>query len=287
MTHELLQRISEASATGLLPRLLRAAAWLLIGVPAVLAASRRMNRHFAKKVSKQHGLIAGKLVLLAGLTLIVVSVFYELGFQLGPLLGTAGVVGVAVGFAAQTSLSNLVSGLFLIGERHFQVGDTLTVGDTTGEVLSIDLMSVKLRTFDNKYVRIPNETIVKSEVTNVTYFPIRRVDLAIGVAYKEDIGRVRAVLLDVAARNPLCLMEPEPLIILQGFGASSVNLMLAAWAEKSDWLTVKNTLLEEIKTRFDSEGIEIPFPHVSLYAGSATEPLPVRLVREREGEKAS
>src|SRR5690606_3033117 len=128
-----------------------------------------------------------------------------LGFSLSVLLGAAGVLSVALGFASQTSASNLISGLFLIGEQPFQLGDTIKVGNTTGEVLSIDLLSVKLRTFDNLYVRIPNESLIKSEMTNLTRFPIRRFDLLIGVAYKENISQVRQIMQNVADNNPLCM----------------------------------------------------------------------------------
>ena len=135
-----------------------------------------------------------------------------------------------------------------------------SLGNTTGVVLSIDMLSVKLRTFDNKLIRVPNEMLLKSEVTNVTHFPIRRVDLHVGVAYKEDISRVREILLDIAQKNPLCLQEPAPVIIFSGFGNSSIELFLGVWAEKSDFLKLKNSIQEEIKTRFEQEGIEIPFP---------------------------
>lgn len=266
-------------------KILRALVWICVGLPLMMALSRGAARIFTRNLSAQHGLIAGKTVLMAGSALITASVFYELGFSIGPLLGTAGVFGVAVGFASQTSLSNLISGLFLMTERHFVVGDIVTIGDLTGEVLTIDLLSVKIRTFDNKHVRLPNETIIKSQVTNVTHFPIRRVDLTLGVAYKEDIARVRATLLDLARRNPLCLMEPEPVIVLNGFGASSVDLLFLVWAAREDWLAVKNSLMEEIKERFDKEGIEFPFPHVSLYAGTATAPFPVRVVEAESPEK--
>lgn len=151
----------------------------------------------------------------------------------------------------------------------------------TGVVLSIDVLSVKLRTFDNKYVRIPNETIIKNDVTNVTHFPIRRVDIKVGVAYKEDIPRVREVLLDVAKKKPVCLDDPEPMVIFSGFGDSSQEMMFLVWTQKSDWLKLKNSIAEEVKTRFDEEGIEIPFPHLSLYAGSSSEPIPINIVDKK------
>ena len=212
------------------------------------------------------------------LILFIVAALHQLGFNLGVLLGAAGILSVAVGFASQTSASNLISGLFLIAERPFAIGDVIQISGTTGEVLSIDLLSVKLRTFDNLFVRIPNETLIKTEVRTLTKFPIRRADLQIGIAYKEDIGRVRDLLFEIADRIPLCLDEPKPLFILQGFGDSAVQIQFSPWALKANYLELRNIMQREIKTTFDREGIEIPFPHRSLYAGSASEPIPVKLV---------
>ncbi len=217
-----------------------------------------------------------------GLSYFVILLFatgalHQLGFNLSVLLGAAGVVGVALGFASQTSASNLVSGLFLIGEHPFGVGDTIRVGGTTGEVISLDLLSAKLRTFDNLLVRIPNETLIKSEITNLTRFPIRRVDIQIGVAYKENIERVREVLAEVADRNPLSLEEPPPLFIFTGYGDSALQIQFSVWAARENFLDLRNSIQHEIKEAFDAENIEIPFPHRTLYAGSQTAPLPVRL----------
>ena len=259
--------------------LIRFGVLLFLGFPALFLLSKWIRKYTSQKFSPQQGMIFSKLVLYTGVVIIAFSVLSELGFKLAHLLGAAGIIGIAVGFASQTSMSNIISGLFLIAEKPFEVDDIITVQNTTGVVLSIDILSVKLRTFDNKYIRIPNETIIKSDVTNVTHFPIRRVDLNVGVAYKEDIARVREVLLDVAKKNPLCLNEPEPLVIFSGFGNSSLDLKLLVWAVKSDWLSLKNKIAEEIKKRFDQEGIEIPFPHLSLYSGSVTQPIPVNIVK--------
>lgn len=202
----------------------------------------------------------------------------EMGFKLSVLVGAAGVLSVAIGFASQTSASNLISGLFLIGEGPFAIGDVIRVGTTEGEVLSIDLLSVKLRTGDNLFVRLPNEQLIKSEVINLTRFPIRRLNLAIGIAYKEDIGRVREVLLNVARRNPLCLDEPPPSIIVQGLGASSVDLMFYVWTRRENFLVMRDSIQEAIKRSFDEAGIEIPFPQVSVNAGSGSAPLPLSII---------
>ena len=264
--------------------LIRLVILIIFGLPLIYFLSRWLRKYLVKKLTAQQAMIFEKLLFYTGVIIIVISILNDFGFKISHLLGAAGIFGIAIGFASQTSVSNVISGFFLIGEKPFEVNDVIKVGDTTGVVLSIDTLSVKLRTFNNQFIRIPNETLIKSEITNITRFPIRRVDLNIGVAYKEDIGKVRAVLLDIAHKNPLCLNEPEPIIILTGFGNSSVDIFLGIWATSQDWLQLKNTITEEIKQRFDAEGIEIPFPHVSLYAGSQTQPFPVHIF---ETEKIS
>ena len=263
---------------GGLADLLRAALLFLLGLAVVLMATRWTRRWISEKYTAHQGLIAGQLVFYPGLALVLVSVLTQLGFSLTPLLGAAGILGIAIGFASQTSVSNVISGFFLLAEQPFQVDDAIEVGGTVGRVLSVDVLSVKLRTFDNRFVRIPNETIVKSQVTNITRFPIRRFDLMVGVAYKEDVKRVRKVLLEVAGDNPLALMEPEPLVLFEGFGDSSLNFRFGVWTTKENFLKLRNSLHDEVKARFDEEGIEIPFPHRTLYTGEVTDPFPVEIV---------
>ena len=209
------------------------------------------------------------------LMLFALSALKHVGIDLTILLGAAGIFTVAIGFASQTSASNLISGLFLMLERPFSIGDVIKVNDILGEVISIDLLSVKLRTFDNLFVRIPNESMIKSPVTTMTKYPIRRADLKLGIAYKEDIEKVRKILLSIAEKNVICLEEPAPLFILTGFGTSSVDIQFSVWSKRENFLALKNEMYQNIKKTFDEQGIEIPFPHVSLYAGNQTKPFEV------------
>lgn len=254
---------------------LRVIILLFVALPLLGLFRKWVRVFFTKNYNQHYGLLAGKVTFYFGLSLIVVMVLHNLGFQLAPLLGAAGIVGVALGFASQTSVSNVISGLFLIAEQPFKVDDIITVSGTTGIVYSIDTLSVKLRMFNNQFVRIPNETMIKSEVTNISRFPLRRVDVNISVAYKEDLNRVREVLFDVADKNPTALQHPEPLMIFDKFGNSSIDILFVAWAVREEFLKLRNSLNMDIKKRFDEEGIEIPFPHLSLYSGSASKPLPL------------
>ncbi len=265
----------------------RAAILVVAGFIVARFAAAICVRLVSQRADPHRQMIVRRFSYYVVLGLFLVSALYELGFNLGILLGAAGVMSVAIGFASQTSASNLISGLFLLGEKPFEVGDTIRVGTTTGEVMSIDLLSVKLRTFDNLFVRIPNESVIKTEVTTLTRFPIRRYDIQIGIAYKEDIARAREVLMEVADKNPLCLEEPKPLFIFLGFGDSSLNIQFSVWAARDNFLTLRNSVQEEIKQAFDKAGVEIPFPHRTLYAGSVTDPFPVRVVEGRTADGIS
>lgn len=254
--------------------------YFILGLILARLASSGIKQWSKNRFDQHRQLLMARVATYLVLLVFVVMGLNAIGFNLGVLIGAAGILSVAIGFASQTSASNIISGLFLVAERPFSVGDLIRVGTTTGEVLSIDLLSVKLRTFDNLFVRIPNETLIKSEVTTLTRFPIRRIDLAIGVAYKEDIKSVRQVLEEVAGANPLCLDEPKPIFVFLGFGESSLNMQFSVWVKRENFIDLKNSIHEEIKEAFDAKGIEIPFPHRSLYTGSVTEPFPIRIIDE-------
>lgn len=265
---------------------IRIALLVIIIVPLIHLLKKWTIGYFTKKVATHYGMLSGKVIQYLGYSILILAILNQLGISLTPLLGAAGIVGVALGFASQTSVSNIISGIFLIAEQPFKVDDIITIGNTTGFVLSIDTLSVKIRTFDNKFVRIPNESIIKQEVTNNTRFPIRRFNASVSVAYGEDIGRVKDVLLKIAEKNTYCLSEPKPVIIFDRFGTSSIDLLFLVWAEREHWLDLKNTIHEEIKKRFDEEDIEIPFPHVSVYTGKHSKPLPIVTGDERSAGEA-
>jgi small-conductance mechanosensitive channel len=262
--------------------IIRVGLLVIIGLPALYFASKWLRGYVTNRSTAQRGMIIGKVFYYTGVFIVLFSILNEFGFKLSHLLGAAGIIGLAIGFASQTSVSNIISGFFLMTEQPFKVDDVITVGDITGVVLSIDMLSVKIRTFDNKLVRIPNETILKGQLTNITHFPIRRVDIRVGVAYKESIPRVKSILLELAQKNPLCMQEPQPQVLFTDFGDSSLNLLWIGWCIKSDWLSLKNSMMEEIKQRFDEEQIEIPFPHSSIYAGSITEPFPIQITNNNK-----
>jgi small-conductance mechanosensitive channel len=250
---------------------------LVIGISSIHLITFMLRRSLRKQLSRQRMMLISRTIVYTGYTGLVLIVIKEFNYDLTALFGAAGVVGIVIGVASQTSIGNIISGLFLVGEKSFEIGDVVRIGDKSGTVYSIDLLSIKIKTFDNLLIRIPNQSVISSELTNVTRFPIRRLDFQIGVAYKEDLRKVKTVLENVARNNPLCLEEPEPYILFQTFGDSAINITFGVWFEKANYSAVKNSVFIEIKEAFDREGIEIPFPHVSIYAGEASKPIDINL----------
>ena len=265
---------------------LSAAFLLILGIFLGSLAARSVSRVMQTRTSRHHTVMVRRLVFYIIVAVFAMAALREAGFSLDVVLGAAGILTVAIGFASQTSASNMISGLFLLVERPFEIGDYIEVDATLGEVVGIDMLSVKLRTTDNLYVRIPNETLIKTRVVNRSRFPIRRLDLAVGIAYAEDVEKVEALFLELAERNPACLEEPRPFVLVTSFGPSSVDLQFSFWVPKERVLESRSSMMVDIKKTLDRKGIEIPFPHTSIYAGSHSAPFRVELLRpERSTQK--
>ena len=208
----------------------------------------------------------------------VMASLKEAGFKLSVFLGAAGILTVALGFASQTSASNLISGLFLIGEGSFEVGDTIQItlirGHTIeGQVISIDLLSVKLLTLDNVYVRLPNEQLIRAPVMNMSKYPIRRIPITLAINFQEDIMKVRKVLLEVASRYPLALDDPKPEVTVTAFRESSIELLFSVWCRQELYLKTRDELQERIRNGFLENQIEIPVPKMGFVDRPPTTPL--------------
>lgn len=237
--------------------LLRAFIIVTVGFLGSRAASGLVYRLLSRDGRMERATLARRIVSTGVLILAGLTAMSELGFDLSILLGAAGVVSVAIGFASQTSASNIISGLFLIAERPFSVGDIIEINGQAGVVLEVDLLSIKLRTFDNRFVRIPNETVMKTQVINLTRFPIRRIDLNMTVPHTIDMPRVRAVLFEVAAATTLVLDEPRPEVMIGGFSANGTDLLLVAWVDRTNFIAVKNDLILQIHKRLGEEKIDL------------------------------
>ncbi|MCK4236377.1 MAG: mechanosensitive ion channel family protein [Candidatus Krumholzibacteria bacterium] len=208
------------------------------------------------------------LVLIAAFLMVI----KEAGINIGPLLAGAGVVGLAIGFGAQSLVKDVIRGFFILLENHMNVGDVVKVAGVAGLVESINLRVTVLRDLEGKVHIIPNGEI--SVVTNMTREWARAV-IEIGVAYKEDIDKVIEVLEKVGdefvndEKFAPMILEPFQVLGLDSFGDSSVNIKAIVKTQPIQQWTVARELRRRIKKAFDAKGIEIPFPHVTLYVGEA------------------
>ena len=218
---------------------------------------KKRDIHTQKLVSK----LTTYTIYLLGITVI----FAILGIRPETIITSLGLFSVAIGFAAQTSLSNVISGFFILFEKPFKIGDAIDVNGTFGEVLSVDLMSITMRTFDNVLVRIPNETVLKASIKNYTRFDIRRLDITVGISYDADIEKAKTVIAQFLEKNPHVLKEPKYTIITKELADSSVNLSVLVWIDRREYFTAYDAIVSGIKEALDREGIEIPFPQVVVH----------------------
>ncbi|MEZ5916164.1 MAG: mechanosensitive ion channel [Parvularculaceae bacterium] len=205
-----------------------------------------------------------------GLVVAVVAAFSVLGFDLSNLALIAGALSVGIGFGLQSIVNNFVSGLILLFERPIKVGDWIVTNSGEGIVKKISVRSTDIETFDRSSIIIPNSELISSTVTNWTHRDrLGRIRLPVGVAYKSNPEQVRELLLQCANEHPLVVRYPEPFVVWQDFGASSLDFELRAYLRDiSKGLQVKTELRYAIFKAFKDEGIEIPFPQQDLYVKS-------------------
>lgn len=244
---------------------LRAALIIVVGLALGRLLGGLAGRVAARRGSAQGQMLTRRFVFYGVVSVAVFMVLDTLGVEIGVLLGAAGILTVALGFASQTSASNLISGLFLLGERPFSVGDVIQVGGRTGAVLSVDLLSVKLRTFDNLFVRVPNETLIKSEIVNLTRNPIRRIDIDLRLAYGEDLDKVRNILRELADDDPDVLEEPEPVFWVDRLGDSAVHVRFLVWASnRHAFYDVRSRVTEAVARALQEHRIAVGYQRVEV-----------------------
>jgi small-conductance mechanosensitive channel len=191
-----------------------------------------------------------------------------LGINVMPFIAGAGVAGVAIGFAAKDTLSNLIAGVLLIVDRPFEIGDRIEVWDapqgsaTWGDVIDIGLRATKIRTTDNIVIVIPNNKIMTRDIINYTLISESiRVRINVGIAYNADVQKAGDILVDLAGTVPWVAPTPAPKVVVRNFGDSSVDLQLRVWINDArQRMNTVSAITDKIKTAFDNAGIEIPFP---------------------------
>lgn len=257
-------------------QIFRALVIAVIGFPIIFFFARIVRSALSKHFSKHFQLLAHKIVIYLGSLLLIASILVQLGFDISTILGALAIIAIALGFAAQSSLSNVVTGIFLFWEEPLAVGDIIEIDETHyGYVLSIDLLSVKVRTFNNHYIRIPNEVLIKNTFINHTRFPIRRLDLEVRVGNKENLDKVFEALRTICRKNKFSLEEPAPWIAVRTFKEFYIDIHYGVWVAQTNYFNLKEVILKEVKDYFDEAGIEIPSHHITLYSGRNTAPMPL------------
>jgi small conductance mechanosensitive channel len=195
----------------------------------------------------------------------------QLGVDVGPLLAAIGAAGFIIGFALQGTLSNFAAGIMILMYQPFDVGDAVEVAGVSGAVEKMTLVSTTIKSWDNKQIVVPNNSIWGDVITNITGNAIRRVDMVFGIGYDDDIEKAQSVLESIIADHEKVLKDPEPTIKLHELGDSSVNFVVRPWARKEDYWGLYWDITKEVKRRFDKEGISIPFPQrdVHIYQENA------------------
>lgn len=243
---------------------------LVAGYIASRSLSAIVEKSIGKELSPHLAKVSRNAVfyLIIGITVVTATGQF---IDLTAIIAAAGIAGVAIGFASRTSLSNVIAGLFLIVDRPFEIGDAIEIGGDRGVVVDISLLSTRMRTFDNRYLRVPNESVVNSKIINLTKYEIRRIDLPVSIAYKEDVGKAVELITSTVKNNQNVLIEPEPLVVVNEFGESGIALEVRAWVQRTEFFQVKNQLVQEIKKALDEADIEIPFPHRTVYVAKMPE----------------
>ncbi|NEO86937.1 MAG: mechanosensitive ion channel [Spirulina sp. SIO3F2] len=172
---------------------------------------------------------------------------------------------LAVGLALQGSLAHFAAGVLIVLFRPFRVGDYIEGAEVEGFVQEIQLLSTKLLTLQNSIIIIPNSRLTDGNIINYSANPHRRIDMIFGVAYDDDIDQVKAVALSVLQQEPLILNQPTPLVAVDSLGDSCVNFAVRGYVKPNDYWPARFAVTEQIKKRFDAEGIHFPFPQRDVH----------------------
>jgi small conductance mechanosensitive channel len=269
--------VSDAEMLGV-PRSWWVAAAIVVASGLAAYATRRVLTRLIDKGEPGRAL-GRQLGRFASLVIIVVGVVWALGVvgvQVGPLLGALGLTGIAIAFAAQDTIQNLIAGIIIQLRRPFRVGDQVTTMDVDGTVRDVDLRAVRIITFDGHDVVLPARDVLGGAIVNHTRTPLRRTTLVVGVHYRTDLELARRVLLEAMGRVHGVEDDPAPVAWVREFGDSAITIDAMFW-HASDIATlyrVRSDAAVAIKAGFDRAGIEIPFPQRVVHWAEGSAPGP-------------
>lgn len=196
---------------------------------------------------------------------VLIAALNQLGMPVQSLVVVLSAAGLAVALALRGSLENLAAGILIATMGYFRRGDYIELSGIGGVVEDVALFTTTLKTPDAKKVVLPNSSVIHSPLTNYSTYDTRRIEIIAGVSYDDDLGKVRAVLEDLLAKDESVLEEPAPMVAVHSMGDSAVNFTVRPWVATSEFWPTYWRLQETIKRRFDQEGISIPFPQRDVH----------------------
>ncbi len=236
--------------------------WLVLKVAQPAVRAMLVRAHFAPALIK---LLVDGLLRATILVLGLAMAASQVGIDISAFLAGLGVVGIAVGFAAQETVANMIAGFLIFWDRPFRIGDYINTQDQYGEVQDITMRTTRIRTRENTFVVIPNKQIIGDTLVNHSMYGETRLNIPVGIAYKENIARAREVLLQAVRSVDGVMKMPAPDVVAVKLGDSSVDLNVRVWVESAaDERPVFFRVVEASKVALDEAGIEIPFPHLQL-----------------------
>ncbi|MDE6349809.1 MAG: mechanosensitive ion channel family protein [Treponemataceae bacterium] len=228
-----------------------------------------------KGVVRKRLAVSMKPVLVQGISKIISYVFYVLmvmyvlglfGINLSAVWGAAGIAGVAIGFAAQTSVSNLISGLFVVTDKAMKIGDFIEVDGVSGTVDAISFLSVRVHTADNQLVRIPNSLIINNKLKNYATYDYRRYVFEFSVDYSSDLDKTLEAIKQVPARCPTVVTDEghEPAAWYVALGESGISMNLIVWCKRADFFQTKSDVCANVAKVCRENGVNIPFNRMDV-----------------------
>ncbi|MGY1843005.1 mechanosensitive ion channel family protein [Modestobacter sp. SYSU DS0875] len=253
-----------------LSEVLQATGVFLASILLAVLLRRLLVRALDHDASRHVGLVAGRFLGLVAVAVGVVWALDLLGVQIGPLVGALGVGGIAIAFAAQDMLQNLIAGVMLQIRRPLRLGDQVASGDYEGVVADVNLRTTVLQTYDGLVVYLPNAEVLKNPIINYTRTPLSRTSLTVGLAYDTDLARAREVLLAACAAADGVADTPPPEVWVEEFADSSINLAVRYWhaADIASRWRVRSGVAISVKSALDRAGMTIPFPQRVLWSGN-------------------
>ena len=197
--------------------------------------------------------------------ILILFVLSLVGVNVQILIAAGGVLGIALGFASQKTVSNLISGIFLYIDRPMDIGDSVDIAGTGGTVLDITPLSTRLRSWDGPVIRMPNSKVFDSKITNYKKTVARRLEYKIGISYKSKVDKAIKIIKKLLDDEAFVLDSPGPQIWLSNLADSSVELTIRAWAPASKMWPVKRSMLQKIYETLDKNKIEIPYPQMDVH----------------------